>query len=518
VSHPSTKTFDIYHREEEINYLTYIIKRLFIEVSRVYTYADLWNDVKSPPFKLQYNSNMFSEDNYKLALHNLLYSDSTIDVADDNVVDNIFNPNSVITLPNSGTMCRIVFLNGLYILTPMNKKQIKAVDGVKRIGDISYDVVGFPDIFEDCWIREYSRLEPSDYNITKYLKTSNVSYENMKYNFYKKYKNIDIVSMPTTSELYGLDFHVRLVEESIRYAFNVLTNTEIKFSELHEFYFKMLYYYTRLDLILFANNLTEVGMNNYSDYITDKSIKVGKEKIQPATKDTRDNKYNAFLMSSIIRSTGSEEKFNIHRLNDFLKKSRSSPGTVELVKQSQMSNLGITRELSKAKKRTAITKVLATMLPVGHFLTVSDNTNFGFKSVPKLYNPLDDTWNMSPEFTQKSSVPVKENNIVIGYYEKNPVGIDIKFKLRNPIQNIVKHSDSRMIERGASCANRPKEELLQIAKKLGIKLENDTIGHICTSIKLDLMNREMTERRKVQHLKRKNQDYQQIKWFYLHFE
>mgnify|MGYP006317252759 CR=1 FL=1 len=512
---PELQSFDIYHRDEEINYITYIIKRLFVEVSRVYTYSDLWKDVQAPPFKLQYNSELFNEDNYKLALHNLLYSDSTIDIADDNVVDNIFNPNSVITLPGQ-IMCRVIYINKLYILAPMNRK--KEAEGrlgnVKRIGDISYDVVGFPDVYEDCWIRDYMRIEPSEYNITKYLKTSNVSYENMKYNFYKKYKNVDIVAMPTTSELYGLDFHIRLIEESIRYAFNVLVNTDIKFSELHEFYFKMLYYYTRLDLILFANNLEELNMDNYKDYITDKPIKVGKEKIAP------ENRYNAFLMSSIIRSTGSEEQFNIHRLNDFIKKSRSSPGTVELVKQSQMSNLGITRELSKTKKSKITTKVLATMLPVGHFLTVSDNTNLGFKSVPKLYNPIDDTWNMSPEFTQKSSTPVKENNIIIGYYEKNPTGIDIKFKLRSPIQNIVKHADTRMTERGASCANRPKEELLQIAKKLGIKLENDTIGHICTSIKLDLMNREMQERRKHQHLKKKgaSSQPQQIKWFYLHFE
>lgn len=520
-NNPTKTSFDIYHRDDEINYITYIIKRLFVEVSRVYSYSDLWTDVQSPPFKLQYNSSMFSEDNYKLALHNLLYSDSTIDISDDNVVDNIFNPNSVITLPG-GIMCRIIYINKFYILAPMNRKEISSTQNTqKRIGEISYDVVGFPDVYEDCWIRDYVRIEPSEYNITKYLKTSNVSYENMKYNFYKKFKNVDIVAMPTTSELYGLDFHVRLIEESIRYAFNVLVNTEIKFSELHEFYFKMLYYYTRLDLILFANNLIELGMDNYAEYITDKPIRVGKEKIAP------ENRYNAFLMSSIIRSTGSEEQFNIHRLNDFIKKSRSSPGTVELVKQSQMSNLGITRELSKTKKRKITTKVLATMLPVGHFLTVSDNTTFGFKSVPKLYNPIDDTWNMSPEFTQKSSTPVKENNIIIGYYEKNPTGIDIKFKLRSPIQNIVKHADTRMTERGASCANRPKEELLQIAKKLGIKLENDTIGHICTSIKLDLMNREMQERRRFLHAKKtlqgKNEKQnekqpQQIKWFYLHFE
>jgi hypothetical protein len=134
-------------------------------------------------------------------------------------------------------------------------------------------------------------------------------------------------------------------------------------------------------------------------------------------------------------------------------------------------------------------------------------------SVPKLYNP-NDTWSMSPEFVAKQRVgAVVENDIVIGYYEKNPMGIDIKFKLRPPSQQIVKHADSRMLERGAACRTRHKDDLLAIAKSLGISQVDPTVSGICDAIKLELMEREMKERRLAQHGAKK-----QTKWFYLHFE
>jgi hypothetical protein len=112
-----------------------------------------------------------------------------------------------------------------------------------------------------------------------------------------------------------------------------------------------------------------------------------------------------------------------------------------------------------------------------------------------------------------------ENDIIIGYYEKNMTGIDVKFKIRPPVQKITIHSDSRMIERGAACQTRKKDELVELAGKLGLKDLGSTVTEICQSIKLELMDREMHERRKVQHMApATRKKYKQIRWFYLHFE
>jgi len=241
-------------------------------------------------------------------------------------------------------------------------------------------------------------------------------------------------------------------------------------------------------MILFADLLED----KYHDYITKAKIKVpdvkyGKHKYEILKED---HKYNAFLMTSMIKSTGSSPEFNIDRLNALIDQSRDpSP---------------------KGPKN--ITKVFSNMLPVGHFLSKSGQ-NVG-AVIPRLYDPEADTWNLAAEFIEKYSVTDVENDIIVGYYEKNPTGIDVKFKLRPPVHKIVKHTDSRMIERGSVCSTRKKEELFEIAKSLSISLDTMSIKEVCDLIKFELMYREIQSRREAHH----KGSSKRVRWFYLHFE
>jgi len=249
-----------------------------------------------------------------------------------------------------------------------------------------------------------------------------------------------------------------------------------------------LYFYDKLDMILFADLVED----KYKDYITKAKIKIPdvhyhKKKYEILKED---HKYNAFLMSSIIKSTGSSPDFNIDRLNAFIDESRD-PTT---------------------SKSVTIRKVFSNMLPVGHFLSKSGQ-NIG-AVIPRLYDPVSDSWSQATEFIEKYIATDIENNIIVGYYEKNPTGIDVKFKLRPPIQKIVKHEDSRMIERGSVCSTRKKEELIEIAKSLNITLDTMSIKEICDLIKFELMYREIQSRRKAHH----EGSTKRVRWFYLHFE
>lgn len=559
IKDPSLTTFRIYHSEEEIKLITYIIKRLFIEQSNVFRYEDLWEMVRNPPFELQVNPDLFLEENFIISLSIITESENSSEInstqiknTTENRILQLFDHlDKRIILP-SGRECKIFFIpdklssenedqqnsGGYYILFPVNNLQsLEEEDNPGSLGQ-NIATITAPDIDFDNWYRHTEEIENSKFRITKFLKTSSISYNQLKYKFYNQYKDTPIEELPISTEIYDQDFHLNLIEDSIRYVFNILTNPEMPFSEIHDFYFKMLYFYDRLEMVIFADYLENTKfLDIYKNYITRANLKFDfyDEKVKNKNKKEfkkkkeilfEDHQYNPFLMSSILKSSETQV-FNINRLNQFLEH-KGNPHITRIKKHPGLDDIQINHQLKKSKK---ISRVFSNMLPVGHLLSNSMESNF--IAIPKLYLPeldpevfskLDKTypWIKAYEFIQKfDNNTVRENDLIIGYYEKNPVGIDVKFKLRQPIQKIEKFEDSRMIERGSACTTKKKEELIEIAKLLGIKDLNDenSIRIICNNIKLELMYREMKERRKWKHLSEKQKiNNKRIKWFYLHFE
>jgi hypothetical protein len=531
-------TAEVFHSDHEIEQIIFIIKRMFIEQSPVWLYEDLWRMVREPPFEVYINTHMFSENSFAIALDLLVYSSkdrvnvytaSSLDKTD-NEIDRLFDDLDR-KIVKKGVECQIIYKNGYYILFPNDnifntssynaqeyKKDLGRMKQTATLGMNIMDIVGYPEIDIDSWSRHPEKIEKSVFNITKYLKTSNISYNNMKYKFYSRFRNLPIRKFPISVEVYGLEFHSKLVEDAVRYVFNVLTNSRMSYSELHDFYFKVLYFYDKLDMVLFANHLEDTQMiKMYSPYITKSQIKVPDIHYSMEKKKVKyevikeDNQYNPFLMSSLSKSTGSEARFNIDRINALIDKSRSSIGVSKTAKDSKAS---IGDDIKKARegKKFKITKVFSNMLPVGHFL--SRGSVIG-AVIPRIYKPEEDTWGIATEFVeQKEDKNAVENDYLIGYYEKNPTGIDVKFKLRPPVHKIVKHSDSRMIERGSVCSTRKKEELYEIADQLEIDIKGVSIKELCDLIKFELMHRELKSRREA----RKKKTSKRIRWFYLHFE
>ena len=526
-------TFYPYYSTEESQTISYIIKRLFIEQSTVWTYEDLWDAVQSPPFDVFVNTHLFLEENFIVALNSLcptMNSESGVSLSteDKKFMTRLFDQNDN-KIVHKNRECQITKLGKFYMLLPLSINSSDNVQDEYSLHTLGLDSSissGKPVTEIDSW---YRRETPQNYvsiRITDGLKTSNISYDQMKYKFFNQFADTPIEQIPTSVELYDLDFHVHLVEDAIRYVFNIYTNPNMPFSELHEFYFKILYFYDRLETILFANQLEESKLFEYYENYVEKKGKIefGIHGKHANKKLAEENGYNAFLMSSISKSR-EDKPFNIDRLNEFLGKRTSSPSKHH--KHPRIDDMNIDRLISAGKNKK--NKVFAQLLPVGHFLTTSSESSSARVAIPKIYLPENEgntapMWRRSSEFiTDRFATPEVENDVLIGYYEKNPSGIDVKFKLRPPVQHIEYHEDSRMIERGSACNTRHKNELIELLKKLDIGGGSDDPDHsikdICTVIKLELMKREMAERKKWKHMNKSNKEKnKRTRWFYFHFE
>jgi hypothetical protein len=155
------------------------------------------------------------------------------------------------------------------------------------------------------------------------------------------------------------------------------------------------------------------------------------------------------------------------------------------------------KALPKTKKHNIVN---STDLPIGHFL---DET-------AKLYD-IKKGWFIAYDYNYSGNKNVIENDIVIGFYDKSETGIDLKFKLRPPVHRVKTKDLARKEEKGKVCDFNVREDLVEIANKLGLDIDDETIkSDICYAIKNKLIQNENKELCKCIS--------NRIKWFYRHFE
>lgn len=499
-NHMDDRTFDIYYQQQEVADVKFILQQLFI-ISSAWRHADLRAAVADPPFMTSINTATISDNAFSLALDELIYNRDKHSV--------------------SARKYMIVAMDDFYITFPNLDRGADANLSPLHValGDNMDDLTGYPDIDYDTWDRTYDPEKPASFDITADLRTSNISYNTMKYRFFERFGEASINTIPISIEVYGFEFHKKLAEDSIRYVFNILTNPSMPYSELHEFYFKMIYFYDKIDMIVFATEIEGTKMEaTYKPYLTRGRIKIPSSVSYKGRKIEileEDNKYNHFLMSSIIKSSETSEPFNIDRINAFINKERPADKQIKRTKPSRLA--GEHDRPMRIKPPKVINKVFSYMLPIGHFI----NTEYGNASTPFLYIPDRDMWEASRVFVEhqgKSAANSVENDLVIGYYERSPNKINLQFKTRTPIHLMTAHDDTRMKERGSTCTTRKKHELDVIIKQLGIKLlGTENVKDICNLIKLELLNRELRERRRW-HKSGVDGDKKRIRWFYFHFE
>jgi sulfur carrier protein ThiS len=454
-------TFNAFHAKFEVNFVMYIIKRLFIEISPAWTYADLLKATKAPPFAVAINTSIISQELFNIALNNLLfnislnYTEPEIQEMNDkltqlNIIDKLRDPDDKIILESEDGKYMITHVGEYYMLLPaVNDEMLVDIEILNR---------------------NMEERKAHTLNLTEYLRYDiNHNYKDKKQRFIKKWENVSIIHLELALCDFGVKFHQSLMEEIIEYIFEVWTNPDTVKSEYHNFYLKMLYYYDLQRLIAWAHTLNKTLTKKYEKYVLPVTTKLLDRSLLP--KDKKIEEESSGFVNLLISS---------------LNKTAANWVSTGMVKDYE-NKLEATNALFDGiyKKKIKPKKINADMLPVGHFFT----------KIPRFYIPEVGGWRDDPTYNQ-ADLTFKENPLIIGYDERSKTGISIKFKIRNPIQNIKRHKDSRMIERGSVCSTKSKNYLRELAKKLDIDTKSKSINveDLCSKIRSKLIYYELKAR------------------------
>jgi hypothetical protein len=459
-------TFTVFHTQDELKLILYVIKRVFLEVSQVWTYDTLWDAVRNPTFRLPVNSHMFSQDNFTIALSQLTYNTKRDVIITDvksnkrRFLDRLFdNFDKRIVLPGSlvGDIYHsyggIVQIDKYYMLFPIlnNTLQI-GIDAPHRL---------------------YTESRPRYVNVRTYLErtTTGQNYFDRKLKFRTKYESTPLEKLGEAVCEYGVDFHKQFLEECITYIFSVWVIPSTHKSEYHEFYFKMIFYYDIIGLVVWGDTVSSALKHDYEKYLL------------PVTKPKK-----------VINAD------NVGRVNTLKRELVNSKCswcpdiTTDLYTNSVSLSLSrFAKSITTGKKSD--TKVDPKILPVGHLLHM----------VPRFYTP-DKQWFDVPEYGHRKGW--KENDIVVGYASRSNTGVHVRFKLRTPIHKMKDQKDVRKIEKGTMCTSINRTRLAAIAKAIGITIRKGGIPRVCADIKARLMYLDLEERA----------NGTDIRWFYNFWE
>jgi hypothetical protein len=533
----NTSTFDAYHSKNEVNAIRSMIKRFFIELSPVWEYNDLFDAVKTDPleYEPELNTELFVETFFSIALDQICWNDSkkyteplinkSIEsdnhVTGGNDVDDFSNDelepmlggiiktggaskynNDLVEHINypSNVINKIYDVNDKIITLPGDQNSI-----IVPISDSNtqYYILfpidintNEPDIDMEIPYRIAKQEINNVINMNSFIQTKRIDFDyvDKKKIFYRKYLDISIENMENVVCEYGTTFHIKFLEESIEYVFRAWTDPDTQKHDYHEFYFKMLYYYDLLSLVMWAYTSKPHVFKNYTAYATPvkaKDIKLKAmskyEKREEELTDVSPDDDSDLATSGVINLL----KSSINRTsNVWIPKEFRTQFDQTLTDSYELFN-------GKKKKKKYINKVSAMLLPIGHYIS----------KFPKIFHP-EHGWSEDPTYVQNAQAFI-ENDIIIGFNEKSKTGVHVRFKTRNPIHNIKKHKDSRLIQKGSVCRSSSKSHLRGIANKLDVIIPDKiNVEELCMLIKSKLIRLELKERIKKS----------KIKYFYQHYE
>lgn len=104
----------------EIRWITFIVKRLFC-MNPVWSYGDLWDAVKSPPFGVEFNPNLFAEGNFVHVMIKLTGDNIFCNVPLESNIHNTFDNNHSIIIKNNNAF-KIEQIGNLFILFEYDRK------------------------------------------------------------------------------------------------------------------------------------------------------------------------------------------------------------------------------------------------------------------------------------------------------------------------------------------------------------------------------------------------------------
>jgi hypothetical protein len=530
-------TFNIYYRKQEIQVIKQLIKRLFIEVSSVWEIEDLFKAILEPPlhYEIEIDTQLFNKDNFLIALDQLLYHNTDRTIEPFKQIVTVGGQNSYegqilggdVTIYEKDTLANQGDLTKLANLVTGSALGKPAIDQtvIDRLHDdtdklilipggqssvivpIVHQKVQYLILFPinqhtqqpDIDIELPYRITPEEsqltINMNSFVQTKRVDfdYAEKKKIFFRKYADVQIENMENVICEYGSTFHIKFIEECIEYVFNTWTNPNARMAEMHEFYFKMLYYYDLLSLVMFAHTTKPRIFKEYTRYAIPVRAKDIKLKAMTRYEKRKDELVDISPQDEDLATSGV-----INLLKSTYNRTSNNWIPQEFREQYNKTIEASVKLFSgRRKKAKNWIKVSADLLPIGHYIT----------KFPRLYHP-EKGWDENPTYLQNEQEFI-ENNMIVGFDERSNTGVHIRFKIRNPIHNIKKHKDSRETEKGTVCKSKSKEFLMATAKKLDIVLPDKVnVDELCMLIRSKLIRLELKERIKKS----------KVKYFYFHYE
>ena len=230
----NTTTFTAYeHYRDEIRTISYLIKRLFT-MCPVWTYDQLLTAVRAPPIGVEVNPALFDENNFIIALHNLISTSAYVDsgtattnpITTSVIVDQLFDTNEKriyapmnkqlsvhgevhgdITANTHSQYHRIKHIGNYYILFPL--------DTVTQPPHLVADV--------ETYMRHSEKKHVSRISINSYLNDDkkSINYTTNRSKFLSEYSSLMDTTEISTIDLtvmyldYPEDFQKRFLEEAI---------------------------------------------------------------------------------------------------------------------------------------------------------------------------------------------------------------------------------------------------------------------------------------------------------------
>lgn len=479
--HISTATFDVFHTTFELEMITYIIKRIYVEHGTSFTYDGLWHLVTNCPFSTPVNTRMFDQANFNIALTHMLFDSESNQFVNDArterrmFLDRMFNylDKRIVliqssTASDSSVYGGIVQVGKYYTLFPI----------INNVVQVGIDVFARISTHVKASKVNLQMFMMSDHNTTK-------SYRDKLVKFRAAYSHATLDKLGDALCQYDLDFHTQFIKECIEYIFNAWTNPTYTKNEHHEFYFRMIYYYDIYGLVIWADMLDDGLAKRYSKYTLPKVS---------ASKGT--NAANRKGETALVRQM--TRKLHTSGCN-------WCPDDISADYHTQVSsNLSdiatrIKKGVASGRNGNAIIKVAPNDLPVGHLIS----------TVARCYDPnigLGDAWFDVPTFS--TSREWKDNDIIVGYDTKNKSALRVLFRVRTPIHKMKKVDDVRKAERGIMCASLSKPRIEAIAKSIGVEKLSNNIENMCEDVRARLIYLDIAERNKGTN----------IKWFYNFWE
>lgn len=461
-------TFTAYkYYEEEIRNISMIIKRLFM-AQPVWTYDDLWDKVRQPPFGVEQNPKLFSENNYVIALNNLVSNATDIvsltkqrpELTEMFLVEKIFDYNERYIYV-SGARHKIEQVGKFYILFPVTGipsnplnvvyteylEHIRDKDRalIREMGNSNEKVM----VDVESYLRPIVKKPGVRINIDAFVKESkaDVNYIAKKNKFKEDYKNVETIEqMYGFLSEYNAQFQMSLLEESITYkvlgadGFPEKSRPDDNMGKLYSLVIDL---FNRFGIVIY---LSEV--RKYKD--TAKQYKFG---IPSLTDDTP----LGYILSKSIRLFDPQ-------IEGLDKNSAIEPGALDEGRWFEISKIAMNKHLAYKENEVII----------GYFETAEDHTKFKLRKPSHL---------IKADIAKEVAARKISKSEIEGATARTTVG------------------DTRLIERGIVCITKTKEELLKIIASLGISISkldrtDIRIKRLCEIIKTRLIESEIKERQK----------------------